>query len=203
MAVVSMLVVRRAGAYLVDCLWLSAMLMGLQLAIVSIGLHGDGAWRTSGVRLEAWTLATISLPAWLMLAGFESSRPGATPGKRLLALRVEDVTGHRLGFGRALLRNVVKLLPWEAAHLAINLPRNPFIDPQTGAFTGMADGEFRWTMVLPWVLAVVWVVVFARDGERGVQDRVAGSRVRRGRRVAAMKRSSRSRSLRDQGTRTT
>ena len=38
---------------------------------------------------------------WLYFACFESSSWQATPGKRLLGLRVADLTGARIGFGRA------------------------------------------------------------------------------------------------------
>lgn len=40
---------------------------------------------------------------------FERSAWKATPGKRLLKLRVTDKRGHRLGWGRAVVRNILKL----------------------------------------------------------------------------------------------
>jgi uncharacterized RDD family membrane protein YckC len=41
---------------------------------------------------------------------FESSRWQATPGKRLLGLRVTDLNGYRISFSRAIRRNVSKFL---------------------------------------------------------------------------------------------
>jgi uncharacterized RDD family membrane protein YckC len=44
---------------------------------------------------------------------------GATPGKRLLGLRVLTVSGDRLTWPRSLLRTALKFtLPWELAHNA-------------------------------------------------------------------------------------
>lgn len=170
-----MIVIRRLVAYACDGLWLWAVLMAVQFALQAGVVGEDVRWRASGVLLELWTLGTISVPAWLLLAVCDASASGATPGKRLLGIRVVARDGGRVPFGRALLRNVVKLAPWEAAHLTINLPRNPFIDPETGAFTGFADGGFRPWMVAPYVVAAVWLVALARG--RAVHDVLAGTGV--------------------------
>jgi uncharacterized RDD family membrane protein YckC len=53
------------------------------------------------------------------LAGWEASPGGATPGKRLLGLRVLTSSGDRLSWPRSLLRTALKFtLPWELAHTA-------------------------------------------------------------------------------------
>ena len=46
----------------------------------------------------------VACIAAIYFIGFEASRWQATPGKRLLGLRVETVEGARLSVGRALLR---------------------------------------------------------------------------------------------------
>ena len=50
------------------------------------------------------------ISSWLYFAGFESSGWQATPGKRLMKLRVVDVNGVPLRFGRASLRYVCRFL---------------------------------------------------------------------------------------------
>jgi uncharacterized RDD family membrane protein YckC len=57
-------------------------------------------------------LLFLSLAAlqWLYHAGFESGRAQATPGKRVLGLRVGDERGERIGFRRASARWFAKLL---------------------------------------------------------------------------------------------
>lgn len=169
-------VLRRVAAYACDMAWLWVVLMAVQFAL-QLGVVGENArWRASGTWLELWTLATISLPAWLLLAACDASASGATPGKRLLRIRAVAADGGRIPFGRAVLRNIVKLAPWETAHLSINLPRNPFVDPDTGAFTGFSSGDgFRPAMLAPYLVAAVWLLVAARG--RAVHDRVAGTDV--------------------------
>lgn len=47
---------------------------------------------------------------WLYHAMFESSAYQATPGKMLLGIRVTDMNGQRIGFGRATGRHFAKIL---------------------------------------------------------------------------------------------
>ena len=46
---------------------------------------------------------------WIYFAVFESSKWQATPGKKLLGLKVTDLDGERIGFGRAIARNLLKI----------------------------------------------------------------------------------------------
>lgn len=85
---------------------------------LTIGLE----WTREGLILWAFVFCTVSLPFWLYYSLCESSPKQATIGMRALGLRVTGVEGERIGFGRALLRTVVKLLPFEINHLAMFLP---------------------------------------------------------------------------------
>jgi uncharacterized RDD family membrane protein YckC len=61
-------------------------------------------------------------PAWPYFTFLESSKAQATFGKRLFGLRVTDLRGHRIGFGRANARYLVKLfvcLPFLAGFIPI------------------------------------------------------------------------------------
>jgi uncharacterized RDD family membrane protein YckC len=63
--------------------------------------------------------ALLTLPVSLWFAGWEATQ-GATPGKRVLGLRVVTTGGQRLGWPRSLLRTALKFtLPWELAHTAV------------------------------------------------------------------------------------
>ena len=63
--------------------------------------------------------AVLTVPVTVWLAGWEASPGGATPGKRLLGLRVLTSSGDRLTWPRSLLRTALKFtLPWELAHTA-------------------------------------------------------------------------------------
>jgi uncharacterized RDD family membrane protein YckC len=174
---------RRGFAYLLDCAILYALLMGaIQLPLaMARGWSVPQAWLNGWV-LEAHVLATISLPAWLWLALWESRRGGA-PGKLALGLRVADASsGGRIGFRRALARTGVKLAPWEVAHAAAALPWPVALvrDPQTGAaIMGAPPGEgFRWGFALSLGLLAAWVLgVLLSKSRRAPHDRIAGTLV--------------------------
>ena len=96
----------RFCAFLIDSLLIGLVGAGIDL---SLGLPG-------GISVEALAAQT-GLPSYLKLAFhflywpiFESSRLQATPGKMLLKLQVTDLAGQRISIGRALVRNVSKVL---------------------------------------------------------------------------------------------
>jgi uncharacterized RDD family membrane protein YckC len=115
----------------------------------------------------------VVLPATLWTAWCEARSRQATPGKRLLGLVVVTaMSGARIGRGRSLLRNLIKIaLPWQLGHTAV---------------IGLAAvGE---TSPPPWLLAVTVLayalpllsltLVLVRP-HRAMHDRLAGTRVRR------------------------
>lgn len=96
----------RFCAFLIDSLLIGAVGAGIDL---SLGLPG-------GISPEALTAQT-GFPSYLKLGFhflywplFESSRLQATPGKMLFKIKVTDLDGQRISIGRALVRNVSKVL---------------------------------------------------------------------------------------------
>jgi uncharacterized RDD family membrane protein YckC len=74
---------------------------------------------TGRVLAQLVIFAVLTVPVTVWLAGWEASPGGATPGKRLLGLRVLTVSGDRLTWPRSLLRTALKFtVPWELAHTA-------------------------------------------------------------------------------------
>ena len=74
---------------------------------------------TGRVLAQLVIFAVLTVPVTVWLAGWETSSGGATPGKRLLGLRVLTMSGDRLSWPRSLLRTALKFtLPWELAHTA-------------------------------------------------------------------------------------
>ncbi|MEQ8767115.1 MAG: RDD family protein [Planctomycetota bacterium] len=162
----------RGFAYLLDCTIAFAVFAVVQLFALlplreSIGI--TDAWFHSGWNTELYTLLTISLPVWMYFALFESWR-GATPGKRLSRIRVLDVwSGEGIGFGRALLRTLVKLLPWELAHLGNNLPEPMWYAEDPGLRVAFALSGL--------MLAVLIGSVLLSKSRRGLHDLAARSLV--------------------------
>lgn len=95
----------RFAAHIVDgfIIWLGMMLLTVVLALASV-------WSAEAGSI-AVGLAMLALPL-VYHAGFVSSERMATPGKRLCGLYVTDVGGHRIGFGRALWRQVASVLSY-------------------------------------------------------------------------------------------
>ena len=118
-----------------------------------------------GIPLEIYTLLTISLPTWLYFAGSEQSTWQATIGKRVFRLIVTDIWGDRIGFGRALLRTVIKLLPWELSHLTVNLPTSIMYEPEP---------KFRFGFVVVFVLLVFYpALVLLTRRHQSLHDLIA------------------------------
>jgi uncharacterized RDD family membrane protein YckC len=94
----------RAGAYLIDFLIRTAVLIvgGILVSLAGIAIGGRVA---GGLMLLAWFLMD-----WLYPVIFESGKRGATPGKRLLGLRVVQATGSPITPGQAVVRNFLRFI---------------------------------------------------------------------------------------------
>lgn len=95
---------RRVAAYLIDTLILMPVFLVLEFVFVMPVMlqaaHGNPHPQPSFAMLPVIWVLFIVLP-WLYFALCESSRWQATPGKLALGLRVTDLCGRRVGFGRA------------------------------------------------------------------------------------------------------
>jgi uncharacterized RDD family membrane protein YckC len=95
----------RAGAYIIDSLLLSMVLLLIwspMLAHMEIDpkkLMVDPKLAAAGIALS-----------WIYYATLESSKWQATLGKRAFRLKVTDMEGRRISFGRASLRQLSKLI---------------------------------------------------------------------------------------------
>jgi uncharacterized RDD family membrane protein YckC len=82
---------------------------------------------------------------------------------------VTNTVGNRIGFGRALLRTIVKLIPWEVTHLSLFLPTPILTDGQGGFLPGLITAN---------VLIVVYLaVIVVTAGKQGIHDLVASTMV--------------------------
>jgi uncharacterized RDD family membrane protein YckC len=97
---------RRVVSYFIDGLILFVPLVILIVLLVVAA--GGSAGAQSGSTALVWLIALLGV--WLYFALFERSHLQATPGKLALGLRVTNVEGERIGFGRATGRYFGKLL---------------------------------------------------------------------------------------------
>jgi uncharacterized RDD family membrane protein YckC len=163
---------RRVAAFAVDY---GFILVYLGFLVV-VGVLGraigalPAAVTTPAGRLVAQLVvfAVLTLPVTAWFAGWEASRSAATPGKRLLGLRVVTTSGGRVSGMRSLVRTALKFtLPWELAHTAVwNMlawPRDP---------NAAVD---RLLLGLANAAVVVYVVSLFVGARRTPYDRVAGT----------------------------
>ncbi len=163
----SNLIIRRTLAYLVDIAFLFGILAPAGFLIQSI----VGSQPATGPEVSLRIAWNMSLPTWLYFILSDSSAGGASLGKRLLGVRSSACSGKAIAPLRALLRNAVKLLPWELAHIA-----------GFGLSTDLS--QFGWVQSLGIGLAnALWIgyflVAVANKGRRSVHDLIASTEVGR------------------------
>ncbi|HJS28789.1 MAG TPA: RDD family protein [Anaerolineales bacterium] len=160
---------RRVGAFFLDVLLVYLASAAIQAAIYALigGFPLDRS--TSGSAYLAWFLLTFSLPLLLYFTLLESSLNRATPAKRLLKLRVVDLQGERIGFRRALLRSIFKLLPWELLFVTVFLPDPLFFDPTVVARPAV--------FLLYLLLGLYMLAMIFSPRKRGIHDLLAGTLV--------------------------
>lgn len=121
---------RRVGAYLLDVAICATFVAASQFLIRKF-VFGDAepSFAQDGIAVESFVLATVSLPVWLYFIAFEASSRRATPGKQAFGLEVSSLEEDPLTLSRIIVRNLVKLLPWELTHVALLVPTPLWTDP--------------------------------------------------------------------------
>jgi uncharacterized RDD family membrane protein YckC len=159
---------RRIAAWAGDWLIISVY----AAALVPLGLWLDG--RSVRLSLLGWNAVSffvLVVPATVWLTAWEATGSGATPGKRLLRLRVRRLQRGRLGWRRAVVRNAIKIaLPWELGHTAAFL----LSDPRSGRSSGLIGSACAF---LACAFAAVYVAALFTGYGRPPYDRVAGTEV--------------------------
>jgi uncharacterized RDD family membrane protein YckC len=97
---------RRVAAVLIDGLILSVVTVPAGLSMGDVDANGPGG--PGGLSPGLVTLSTVV--QWLYYALLESSSKQATVGKMALGIRVTDLEGARISFGRATGRYFGKIL---------------------------------------------------------------------------------------------
>jgi uncharacterized RDD family membrane protein YckC len=95
---------KRFGAAFLDgiIVLIVSFIIGISVGIISVflpSLYSELAFNLLGLVI-----------AVLYYAGFESSSYQGTPGKQIIGIKVTDLEGNRISFGKALVRYVVKVI---------------------------------------------------------------------------------------------
>lgn len=156
----------RAGAFMLDALMIVTILIVMTIALAFLALASKAEWI-----LILWLLGFFILRnGWFSL--FEMGGRGATPGKRLMGLRVVARDGARLTGGAVIARNAMR-------EIEVFLPLS-FLAQQTAE--GTADG-FLVIFALVWSGIFLFFPLFNRDRLR-IGDLIAGTWVVRSARAS-------------------
>ena len=109
---------RRFGAYIVDSIILTIVLgiVFFVLGLVGVPIVETAEYAAEGGEMSAdFGLSPVAaiilfLVSVLYFPVLECSSLQATPGKLALGIKVTDMQGNRIGFGRALGRNLAKII---------------------------------------------------------------------------------------------
>ena len=162
-------VIRRVGAYAVDAILLFIAFPIILGAVCGLVLYLTVGfdWVQNGFLFWLYVFLTVSIPCWLYYSLLESSARQATFGMRLLGLQVTDTDGKRISFGRALVRTIIKLLPFELNHLVMFLPTPIWSDPNPGFRAGF--------VAVNALIILYFVTIFLTRRRQSVHDLVAGT----------------------------
>ena len=94
----------RGGAFLIDFI-IRAVVLTLCWIVFLFAGSAVGFQVSSGLGLLVWFLMD-----WFYPVFFEFGKRGATPGKRLMGLRVVQSTGSPITFGQAVVRNFMRFI---------------------------------------------------------------------------------------------
>lgn len=150
----------RAAAFLLDALILIVAAVVVTL-VVLFGLEGLG-WESAQTLFVAWLVFIFFLRNLYFIA-FEAGRRAATPGKRIVGIRVVARDGSGLSIDQVIARNLMR-------EIEVLLPLSML----------MAGGEIGLADTLSSVFGLVWVLLFAffpffnRDRMR-IGDLLAGT----------------------------
>ena len=165
--------IKRTLAYLIDCtIAFASIMLILQWLILTpvrplVGITEE--WFQVSMNMQLYVLLTISIPVWLYFAYFDSDKSKGTFGKRIMKLKLINNTKGRLNLRKSFGRTILKLLPWEIAHIGVIFPTPIYFENDPG---------IRILTIVGLILFIIYAVSILLDSEkRSLYDKAIGSRV--------------------------
>jgi len=114
------IIITRLKAFAIDYLIILAYIGLLFIATLAVsGLLDADLDNIDNLTAELIGFSTLTLPVILYFTFTEAGKFGGSIGKRRFNLKVISVRPIKVSFFQALLRNVIKFLPWEIAHFSV------------------------------------------------------------------------------------
>ena len=164
---------KRTAAYLIDCtLCFSVIMLVVQWGVLSHTRHVIGitdAWFQNSRNMSLYVLLSISIPVWGYFTYFDSCKSRDSLGKRLLNLSVVDLQGNRLKLRKSFIRTLLKLLPWELAHLGVIFPTPLYFE---------AEPNLRILTAMGMLLFIVYIAsILLKRNRNSMYDQLMGWQV--------------------------
>jgi uncharacterized RDD family membrane protein YckC len=161
----------RTLVYFIDCFIAFALVMLIiQWAVLSHLRESFGitdVWFQSSINMQLYVLTSISIPVWIYFAYFDSEKSKGTFGKRIFKLEVKDNKNQKISFGKSLLRTILKLLPWEIAHIGIIFPTPLYYENEPAVRILSYIGLL--------LLAIYFISIWTDSKKRSIYDKVIGT----------------------------
>lgn len=159
--------------YLVILVWMAILAVGSVVVYLALGYYPDtlGILGPVGSQIVFFFLLTFVVGVYLYRC--ESGRYQATWGKRRMGLKVVAAAGKQLQRRQILIRTMVKLAPWELAHVFVWQMMWTFYQrgyeamPPVWVFIGIYAA----------MAAAILYIVMVLATRRGPHDRLAGTTV--------------------------
>ncbi len=140
-----------------------ALLMGIAMACYKLFFGEVPAFTALQSQLVAFFTSVLPVMGWFSFV--ESRNDFASLGKRKMGIQVKYVKFGKNPLASSILRNVLKFLPWQLAHMAVI----------GGIYDGFGSPNL---LIVTLVLPVIYVVmVILRKDHRHIADIVSGSYV--------------------------
>ncbi|WP_160114719.1 RDD family protein [Aquimarina sp. AU474] len=160
-------------AYLIDCIiCYSLVMLVIQWAILSniresLGITEE--WFKSSLNMELYVLISISIPVWAYFVYFDSNKTKGTFGKRILKLSVRDQENKTMSLSKSFQRTILKLAPWEIAHLGVIFPTPIYFENEP---------DIRILTIVGILLFSIYMIsiVFNTNGQ-SLYDKLIGTKV--------------------------
>ncbi len=133
----------------------------------SIGITNE--WFENSWNMELYVLASISLPVWLYFTYFDSNRAKGTIGKRIMKLSVVNKENEKINLGKSFKRTILKLSPWEIAHMGIIFPVPMYFEDEP---------TIRLFTIVGILLFAIYVIsILANTNRQSIYDQLIGTKV--------------------------
>ena len=167
------IVLKRILAFLID--WVIILIYAFLLFVVVnfFRENSDSNILISPLRGQLVGFLSLTVPAILYFVLSENSVLQATTGKRILGLKVTNISDEKASASQLLIRNLLKLGPWEIAHFGVHwlmYYTNQNLDPPNWVMLVLIIAQLLVLIYFAWI--------FSNSDKRTIYELASGTKVK-------------------------